>query len=63
MVAKVIGRLIFERRRAQRRHSDGREVIASHGVFDREERQVWQLLERRCQLRREHDQRRRIPQI
>jgi hypothetical protein len=63
MVGKVISRLIFDRRRKQRRDSDGREVIASQGVFDREERQVWRVLERRCQLRREVDQRQRIAQL
>ena len=60
MLKKTLARLELDRRRKERRNKAAEKILSSLLVFNKDERKALRLMERRKNLRRKADVRRRV---
>ena len=60
MLKKILARLELDRRRKERRNKAAEKILSSLLVFNKDERKALRLMERRKNLRRKADVRRRV---
>lgn len=60
MIKRILARLEFDRRLAERRNKEDEKILSSLVVFNKDERKALRSMERRKHLRRKADVRRRV---